>query len=80
MIRAPRRLSEQEIEALLALDVPARLATIDAEGFPHVTPLWFVCGTRRIDAKYGSARSAARTRDRVVIRLRPDRLIAVGSV
>jgi Pyridoxamine 5'-phosphate oxidase len=42
VIRAPRPLSDDEIEAVLALDVPARLATIDAEGFPHVTPLWFV--------------------------------------
>lgn len=31
-----------EIEALLALDVPARLATLDRHGFPHVTPLWFL--------------------------------------
>jgi nitroimidazol reductase NimA-like FMN-containing flavoprotein (pyridoxamine 5'-phosphate oxidase superfamily) len=42
MIRPPRRLSDDEIEALLALDVPARFATLDADGFPHVTPLWFV--------------------------------------
>ena len=141
MIRAPRRLSEDEIEALLARDVPARLGSLDAEGFPHVTPLWFVwddgafhltsysdrphlrrlavnpraglcvdieqparpggerpnlqiraigyaelfddeagAWTRRIDEKYGSPRSAELTRDRVVIRLRPDRLVAVGSV
>lgn len=38
----PRRLSENEIEQLLALDVPARLATLDRHGFPRVTPLWFV--------------------------------------
>ena len=31
-----------EIEALLVLDVPARLATLDRDGFPHVTPLWFL--------------------------------------
>lgn len=42
MIKPPRPLSDEEIEALLALDVPARVATIDAEGFPHVTPLWFL--------------------------------------
>ncbi len=35
-------MEREEIEALLALDVPARLATLDGEGFPHVTPLWFV--------------------------------------
>ncbi len=140
MIRAPRRLSDEEIETLLALDVPARLATIDAQGFPHVTALWFVwddgafhltsysdrphlrrlagnpraglcvdierparedgerpnlqvraignaelfadeagAWTRRIDEKYGSVRSAARIGNRVVIRLRPDRLVAVGG-
>ncbi len=27
---------------MLAADVPARLATVDRHGFPHVTPLWFV--------------------------------------
>ena len=42
VIRPPRDLTRDEIEELLALDVPARLATIDAGGFPHVTPLWFV--------------------------------------
>jgi nitroimidazol reductase NimA-like FMN-containing flavoprotein (pyridoxamine 5'-phosphate oxidase superfamily) len=40
--KPPRRLEPEEIEALLALDVPARLATLDGHGFPHVTPLWFV--------------------------------------
>ena len=42
MIKRPRRLEESEIEALLALDVPAHLATLDRDGFPHVTPLWFI--------------------------------------
>jgi hypothetical protein len=37
-----RRLSAEEIEALLELDVPARLATIDPSGYPRITPLWFV--------------------------------------
>ncbi len=35
-------MGREEIEALLALDVPARLATLDRAGFPHVTPLWFI--------------------------------------
>ncbi len=35
-------MSDPEIEALLALEVPARVATLDRDGFPHVTPLWFV--------------------------------------
>jgi nitroimidazol reductase NimA-like FMN-containing flavoprotein (pyridoxamine 5'-phosphate oxidase superfamily) len=38
----PRPLSTDETLQLLSLDVVARLATIDVEGFPHVTPLWFV--------------------------------------
>lgn len=42
MIKRPRRLDPTEIESLLALDVPARLATLDHDGFPHITPLWFV--------------------------------------
>jgi PPOX class probable F420-dependent enzyme len=28
--------------SVLGSDVPARLATLDRDGFPHVTPLWFV--------------------------------------
>jgi len=42
MVRRPRPLDRAEIEALLALDVPARLATLDRDGFPHVTPIWFL--------------------------------------
>jgi Pyridoxamine 5'-phosphate oxidase len=147
MIRAPRRLDDDEIEALLNRDLLARLASLDSRGFPHVTPLWFVWAdgafqmtsisdrphlrrlarnphaglcvdaeqpqrpdgqrpnqqvravgdaelfpdggqawTHRIDGKYlspdaAARRAAARAGDeRVVIRLRPVRLIAVGSV
>ncbi len=29
------------MHALLARDLVASLATIDSEGFPHVTPVWF---------------------------------------
>jgi hypothetical protein len=42
VVKRPRRLEPGEIETLLGLDVPARLATLDRDGFPHVTPLWFV--------------------------------------
>ena len=42
MIKRPRPLDASEIETLLALDVPGRLATVDRHGFPHITPLWFV--------------------------------------
>ena len=42
MIRPPRPLTPDEIGALLAADVPGRLATLDRHGFPHVTPLWFI--------------------------------------
>ncbi len=42
MLRPPRRMSDSEIEELLALEVPARVATLDRDAFPHVTPLWFV--------------------------------------
>src|SRR6266702_964201 len=37
-----RSLTPEEIDDLLALDVPANLATLDADGFPHVTPIWFL--------------------------------------
>ena len=42
MFKRPRRLPAGEIDALLALDVPARLAGKDRGGFPHITPLWFI--------------------------------------
>lgn len=42
MTRQPRPLTETEVAELLALDVPARLATLDKDGFPHVVPIWFV--------------------------------------
>jgi nitroimidazol reductase NimA-like FMN-containing flavoprotein (pyridoxamine 5'-phosphate oxidase superfamily) len=42
VVKRPRELDRGEIEALLSLEVPARLATLDGDGFPHVTPLWFV--------------------------------------
>jgi nitroimidazol reductase NimA-like FMN-containing flavoprotein (pyridoxamine 5'-phosphate oxidase superfamily) len=37
-----RSLNVEEIAGLLARDVVARVATIDADGYPHVTPLWFL--------------------------------------
>ncbi len=42
MIKAPRSLPPDEVERLLKRDVVARLGTIDSDGFPHVTPLWFL--------------------------------------
>jgi len=147
MRKAPRTLTADEVDALLSAAVPARLASIDGDGFPHVTPLWFVWTdgafyltsisdrphlrrlganpragicvdvedperddgqrpnrqlraigiaelsadrdgrwTARITEKYvrGPAASAMRTArvadERVVICLRPDRLVAVASV
>jgi PPOX class probable F420-dependent enzyme len=38
----PRTLTHEETAGLLASDAIARLATIDADGYPHVTPLWFL--------------------------------------
>lgn len=37
-----RPLDELEIEELLSSDTVARLATIDSQGYPHVTPIWFL--------------------------------------
>lgn len=42
MLKAPRPLRIEEVEQLLARNLVASLATIDASGFPHITPLWFV--------------------------------------
>jgi PPOX class probable F420-dependent enzyme len=36
------RLEPAEIASLLALDIPAHLATIDADGYPRITPIWFL--------------------------------------
>ena len=38
----PRSLTDVELAELLALDVPGRLGTLDKEGYPHITPIWFV--------------------------------------
>jgi Pyridoxamine 5'-phosphate oxidase len=40
--RLGRTMTSEETAALLALDVPARLATLEATGFPRITPLWFL--------------------------------------
>ena len=37
----PRDLSQWEMAELLDRPVPCKLATVDADGYPHVTPLWF---------------------------------------
>ncbi|MEV3900879.1 pyridoxamine 5'-phosphate oxidase family protein [Mycobacterium sp. NPDC050551] len=37
-----RRLDDTEVADLLDSDAVARLATIDADGYPHVTPIWFL--------------------------------------
>jgi nitroimidazol reductase NimA-like FMN-containing flavoprotein (pyridoxamine 5'-phosphate oxidase superfamily) len=42
MIKRLTPLDPTETQALLELDVPAHLATLDRDGFPHITPVWFV--------------------------------------
>jgi PPOX class probable F420-dependent enzyme len=37
-----RPLTDPELALLLDLDVPGRLGTLDKEGYPHITPIWFV--------------------------------------
>ena len=37
-----RALTQHEIADLLALAIPAHLATLDAAGFPRVIPIWFL--------------------------------------
>lgn len=37
----PRKMTDDEIARLLQADVVGHLATVDAAGYPHVTPLWF---------------------------------------
>jgi nitroimidazol reductase NimA-like FMN-containing flavoprotein (pyridoxamine 5'-phosphate oxidase superfamily) len=41
-VSPPRPLTDDELDALLGLDVPGRLGTLDKEGYPHITPIWFV--------------------------------------
>lgn len=38
----PRSLTDAELQMLLGLDVPGQLGTLDKEGYPHITPMWFV--------------------------------------
>jgi len=38
---APRPLSESEIVDVLQSDLVGHLATLDVDGYPHVTPIWF---------------------------------------
>lgn len=35
-------MTSEEIEEVLALDVPAHLATVDPDGYPRITPIWFL--------------------------------------
>lgn len=37
-----RQLEPHEISDLLSGDTVAPLATVDGDGYPHVTPIWFV--------------------------------------
>ncbi len=41
MVRS-RQLQAEEIDHLLQADVPARLATLDGDGYPRVVPIWFL--------------------------------------
>jgi nitroimidazol reductase NimA-like FMN-containing flavoprotein (pyridoxamine 5'-phosphate oxidase superfamily) len=50
-----RRLDDEEIALLLSTDTVVRLATTDAPGYSHVTPLWFLweSGTFRLASDKG---------------------------
>ena len=37
-----RTMTESEISEVLAVAAPARLATLVADGYPYITPLWYV--------------------------------------
>jgi PPOX class probable F420-dependent enzyme len=39
---APRPLTPTELDGVLGLDVPGYLGTLDKEGYPQITPIWFV--------------------------------------
>lgn len=38
---APRALEQSEVADLMNSDAIGRLATLDSDGYPHVTPIWF---------------------------------------
>lgn len=42
MTPMPRRLSGAEVDDLLTGDSLLRLATLASDGYPHLTPLWFL--------------------------------------
>lgn len=52
----PRTLTDDEIGGLLTGDSLLRLATMDPNGYPHLTPLWFVWDGRAI---YATSRKEA---------------------
>jgi nitroimidazol reductase NimA-like FMN-containing flavoprotein (pyridoxamine 5'-phosphate oxidase superfamily) len=41
-VASPRPLTDAELDLLLGLDIPGQLGTLDKEGYPHITPMWFV--------------------------------------
>jgi hypothetical protein len=72
-----RPLSTREIDQLLTAAVPARFASIDGDGFPHVTPLWFLwdSGSLWATSRAGAphlGRLAANPRAGVVIDVEED--------
>ncbi len=42
-----RKLMDDEIAEPLNRDTVARLATVDTDGYPHVTPMWFLWASGR---------------------------------
>jgi PPOX class probable F420-dependent enzyme len=37
-----KSLEPREVEELLQADIPAHLATLDPDGYPRITPIWFI--------------------------------------
>src|SRR5438876_3671850 len=53
-------MSKEELDSFLAGRLIARLSTIDGDGFPTVTPLWYLWDGRAIFFNLGKNRSPTR--------------------
>ena len=77
------QLSKPAVQALLELDVPLRLGTIDQRGFPRVTPIWFLYddGVFYMSSVVGKRHLRDLERDpRASVRIDVEEPIAVGGV
>lgn len=67
MAASEKKMTRQEMGEFLLEPSIARIATINPDGSPHVTPIWFIYANRRVTFSIGKNTMKARnlSRDRV---------------